>query len=147
MEVTVAFGDELGHVISKQTWSSTVLSVGEGYLLQGDSLDWSNPDDGIWFHRVFAASDNGNIYSFLSEDGEDMRAGSVCVFDRDDMDQALSVSVDAQLVLERAPAGAEADFDCGLRWSVLGEAGFDDGGFGPVASSEPLEAEGEPFEE
>ena len=55
MEVTVAFGDELGHVTGRQTWSSTILSIGEGYLLQGDSLDWSDPDLGIWFHRTYAA--------------------------------------------------------------------------------------------
>lgn len=125
MEVTVAFGDELGHVTGRQTWSSTILSIGEGYLLQGDSLDWSDPDLGIWFHRTYAAGDDGGIYSFLPEDGIDAHAGSVCVFDRDDMDRALSVSVDGELVLERPPADAEADFDCGLRWPVLNEGDFD----------------------
>lgn len=119
MDVTVVYGDSYGHPTAVQKWSSTVLTVTEGYLLDREWIDWSNPDDGIFFQRAFATTKDGSLYTFLGNDNaEDVikEENSVCVFDRSDMDRAISVLVDGEQVLERAPVGEQADFDCGLRF-------------------------------
>lgn len=134
MEVVVTFGDESGHATSRQAWSSTVLSAAEGYLLAGDSIDWSDPDEGIFFRRMFASCEDGEegeLFDFLGEDEGRSRPGSVCVFGRQDMERALAVVVDGLLVLERAPGGEPADFACGLRWPVYDE-GPGDGAMGDM---------------
>lgn len=121
MDIEVVFGDNLGHPTSVQKWSSTQLAVSSGYLLGGDTLDWSNPDEGIFFQRLFTATKDGEFYNFLDDndkqEGTDL-GGCVRVFDRYDMDHALCVLVEGKQVLERAPEGEQADFDCGLRFCV-----------------------------
>lgn len=139
MEVTVYFCDDELHYTSKETWTSTPLTISENYLLDGGSIDWSNPDHGIYFKRMFASTIDGDVYYFLGEDDEiyklktDLKSGtkskadlseedkkllkqaaSVCIFSPEELNHALTVSVDGQLVLVRILDDVIPMFKCGL---------------------------------
>lgn len=124
MEVSVIYGNDQGQVTSKETWTSTVLSVSEGYLLDGNNVDWSNPDEGIFFNRLFSVNDTGDIYYFLGEKDQEevleQKEGttnikhSVKIFSADDLKNALKVLVDGEVVLLRQTPPETAQFKCGL---------------------------------
>lgn len=106
------YADEMGHVTGSETWSSTLMSLEAGYLLQGDEVDCSDPDRGIIFRRSYVSyvsQEEGELFEVLPD-------REVVVLDRGRCDRAVSIEVNGLCVLVRASGDERADFDCGLRW-------------------------------
>ena len=114
-EMSIWYCDELGHPTGRETWSPTMLHLQEGYLLQGDSIDFSNPDEGIFWTRYyvsFAEDEVGELCSLTAPEIDRVLVLSPSVLTR-----VLTLEVDGCVVLRRAttdevPAFAES----GLTW-------------------------------
>lgn len=128
--LVVRYGDEHGHHVGGDVWTSTdFLACQDGVVAQGLDWDWSDPDLGIRYRRLFAgyetADENPAQASQRPSDAvqadEHVRETSgafalvpkvyatewrVLVSD-EDLAHALSVVVDGQVVLER-PRGRQA---------------------------------------
>lgn len=112
MDVTVWLCDEQACPTSVKTWSSTFMSLEAGYLIQGDEIDFSDPDKGIFFRRAYISyveNEEGQAFSMMPADQED-----ICVFGPETMSRALVVQVNGVTVLERAKQDTTPDFKCGL---------------------------------
>lgn len=137
--LVVRYGDEHGHHVGGDVWTSTdFLAYQDGVVAQGLDWDWSDPDLGIRYRRLFAGYETADESpaqasqrpSDAVQADEHVRetSGALALVPRvyatewrvlvsdEDLAHALSVVVDGQVVVERPREGVKPDFRCGLSW-------------------------------
>lgn len=110
--VVVWYCDEMGHPTGYEQWSPTEMSFSDGNFWQGEEVDCSDPDKGIFVVGSFASmlrGEEGQVFNCLSK--------PVMIFSPEQMCRALEVDVAGSCVLVRATVEQQSDFRCGLKWA------------------------------
>lgn len=103
------FGDEDGRATGYAQWAPTNLSFQDGNLWEGTSIDFRNPDEGIYVLSSTMScieGEEGKRYDLLGDEA--------MLVSPAELNRAILVAVSGKPVLERPAVGQEPDFECGL---------------------------------
>lgn len=116
--VEVWFVDDKGHTTGCIQWAPTPMSPSDKVYWQSESVDVSNPDEGITVMGGLLSLDREDIGSRY-----DVTEERSLIVSAEELARAGEVYLNGRLVLVRAAEGERADFDCGLMWATDSDGG------------------------